>query len=367
MKTLYVHVPFCERKCFYCSFVITVGQVHRVDQYLDCLEKEAQLYAGEKVKSVYIGGGTPTLMNCAQLSRLLGIIEKYFDLSSVDERTIESNPEGLNHSKLKLLKQNGITRISLGIQSLNDCRLKLLGRNHGASTAVAAFYQMRDLGFDNINVDLMFGFPGQMIEELRRDVAAIVELDSEHLSLYALTIEEHSRFFAQHVKLADGCDQARQYQIVCNDLKGAGFEQYEVSNFSKGAKVSEHNLNYWQGGEYIGLGVGAHSYIGSKRFWNVSKFNEYMALVQNGDSAEEGFEELTAVDQMMETVLFGLRMNQGIDMGHIQKHFNCELSTQQQEAIADFIKEGLLVKEKSFLKVSDAGRLVLDGLCVRLL
>jgi len=367
MKTLYIHIPFCEQKCFYCSFVISVGQAHRIDRYLDCLEKEMRRHAQVKVSSVYIGGGTPTFMNIRQLTRLLDMIETYFDVSLTAEKTIESNPEGLDRFKLELLKTRGVTRISLGVQSLNDRYLKFLGRNHDASTAATIFRRIKETGFDNINVDLMFGFPEQTIEELKEDVAAIARLGSDHLSLYALTIEENSRFFARDIQLADGYYQAEQYEMVCALLHTAGFEQYEVSNFSKNGKISQHNLNCWQGGEYIGLGVGAHSYMDARRSWNVSRFNDYMSLIQSSSSAEEGFEKLSAFDQMKETVLFGLRMNQGIDIEQIQKRFNCVLTDEQQKTISDFIREGFLVREENYLKTSDKGRLVLDELCVRLL
>ena len=367
MKTLYVHIPFCEKKCFYCSFVISVGQIHCADQYLDCLDREARQYDRSEVQSVFIGGGTPTLMNNSQLKRLFDIIRKYFRVSREAEWTIESNPEGLELSKLELLKRKGITRISLGIQSLNDNYLKYLGRNHDAPTAIKTFFRLREAGFDNINVDLMFAFQDQTIEELKNDVDAVTRLGSEHLSLYTLTIEEHSRFFARNVRLPEGDDQARQYTLVCEMLHAAGFEQYEISNFAKINKTSRHNMNYWQGGEYIGLGVGAHSYINAKRSWNVSRLKDYISGVQGGVSVEEGFEELTPLDQLKEVVLFGLRMNQGVDIGQIQKQFDCFLSDRQQKKVDDFIRAGFLVREKDHLKTSSKGRLVLDELCAQLI
>ncbi|HQP10933.1 MAG TPA: radical SAM family heme chaperone HemW, partial [Candidatus Omnitrophota bacterium] len=255
MKTLYVHIPFCEKKCFYCSFVISVGQARRIDGYLGCLDNEALTYGREKVASVYIGGGTPTVMNPAQLTRLLGMIRSRFDMSCVVETTIESNPEGLDLEKLKLLKKERVTRISLGVQSLNDRYLKILGRNHNALTAQRTFDRIRKAGFENINLDLMFGFPGQTLRELEDDVDALVRLNSEHVSIYALTVEENSRFFTRNIRLQEEDDQAQKYTAVTERLAQAGFAQYEISNYARPGRESYHNIHYWSGGEYIGLGV----------------------------------------------------------------------------------------------------------------
>jgi oxygen-independent coproporphyrinogen-3 oxidase len=302
-----------------------------------------------------------------QLRKLFSIIHKYFRILPGSELTIESNPEGLEHSKLALLKEEGVTRISLGVQSLNDRYLKYLGRNHDSSMAMKTFHRIREAGFDNVNVDLMFAFPNQTIDELERDVDAVLRLNSDHLSLYTLTVEEHSRFFAQGIQLQDGRDQAKQYALVCDRLDRAGFTQYEVSNFAKAGKVSQHNLHYWQGGEYIGLGIGAHSYVEAKRFWNVTRLNDYISRMQRNSSVEAGCEQLTPFDQLKEAVLFGLRMNEGIDLQRIEKRFGCSLRDDQQKKLAELVRGGFLAREKNYLKTSAKGRLVLDELCVQLI
>ncbi|MCK5177924.1 MAG: radical SAM family heme chaperone HemW [Candidatus Omnitrophica bacterium] len=367
MKTLYIHIPFCKRKCFYCSFVVSVGQQQRVGPYLESLEKEAQLYSAEKIQSVYIGGGTPTVMSQDELKKLFSIVRKHFDVMPDAEWAIESNPEGLHCSKLELLKEEGVNRISLGVQSLDDQYLKYLGRNHDPSMAMAAFNRIKRIGFDSINVDLMFAFPDQTMAELRKDVQAVVRLGSDHLSVYTLTVEERSRFYARNIQLKDGQYQAAQYSLICDILHDAGFQQYEISNFAKPSKISKHNLNYWQGGEYIGLGVGAHSYIDGKRFWNTSRLNDYIASLQKGAFAKEGSEVLSTFDQMKETVLFGLRMNQGISIEQTKKRFGCFLNDEQKEKIDHFIRGGFLIQENGYLKVSSEGRLVLDELCAQLI
>jgi len=366
MNSLYIHIPFCEQKCFYCSFVVSIGQEHRIDTYINCLEREARHYQGETLKSIYIGGGTPTLMTEQQLQRLFQIVHKYFKLSSDIEWTIEANPEGLQYSKLKYLKNVGINRISLGVQSLNDKYLKYLGRNHDSSTAIHAYDQIRKAGFNNVNVDLMFSFPEQTMTELKEDVAALTQLGSEHLSLYTLTIEKNSKFYVQNIELQDDHDQARYYQFVCDALKAKDFNQYEISNFSKPAKESRHNLNYWQGGHYIGLGIGAHSHRGATRSWNISELSEYILRLQKEHSVKKGSEELSSYDKMKEVVLFGLRMNCGVNIKQVTERFGCFLGDEQQKKIDQFIEGGFFTKEEDIIKTSAKGRLVLDAICAQL-
>jgi oxygen-independent coproporphyrinogen-3 oxidase len=367
MKTLYIHIPFCGRKCFYCSFVVSIGQEHRIGLYIDCLEQETRRYKGSAVQSIYIGGGTPTLMEDAHLGRLFDIIHENFRFSPGIEWTIESNPEGLTSSKLALIKQAGVNRVSLGVQSLQDKYLKYLGRNHDALAAVRAYHQLREAGYDNVNVDLMFLFPGQTADELSDDISDVIRLGSEHLSLYTLTIEKNSRFYARDVQLQDGDEQARRYLLVRELLGAAGFEQYEISNFAKPGKISRHNMHYWQGGEYVGLGLGAHSYINLRRSWNVSQLTDYIKRAQKGTPFEDGFEELTLSAQFKENILFGLRMNRGVDIHEIEKGLNCSLTDEDRAKLKQFIEHGLLVEENNRLKTTSKGRLVLDEICARLI
>lgn len=365
MKSLYIHIPFCARKCFYCSFVIAVGQERRIEDYLQCLEREARRHSRTQVQSVFFGGGTPTLMNNTQLEKLLMIVRAHFRMPAGAEVTIESNPEGLDPCKLKLLKENGVSRISLGVQSLNDRYLKYLGRNHDAQSARQAFENIRQAGFDNVSVDLMFGFPNQTFEELNQDVDAVIRLNSDHLSLYALTIEEHSRFFAQKIKLNND-EQAHSYAFICEKLEQNGFRQYEVSNFACPRKESQHNMHYWRGGEYVGLGIGAHSFIGDRRSWNVARLNDYLQRMQRDASVEDGCEILTAYDRMMEALLFGLRMNDGVDLSGIERRFEQSLDENRRSKIEEFIRNGFLTGTTNRLRTSPKGRLVLDELCAQL-
>ena len=367
MKSLYVHIPFCEHKCFYCSFVVSVGQRHRVDEYLDCLAREMAGYKREAVQTVYVGGGTPTLMADEQLGRLCGHIRERFNVDKDAEWTVEANPEGLSEKKLKVLKAAGVNRISLGVQTFNGKYLQYLGRNHSARSAMDAYAMVRSAGYTNVNVDIMFSFPGQTRAEIEEDMNSLITLGSEHISLYTLTVEENSRFYARQVSLDNGQKRAGQYQLVCGMLDRAGYGQYEISNFAKSVKTSAHNLNYWEGGQYIGLGVGAHSYVGSVRSWNTARLREYLARLKSGVPAREGCEKLDPVAQMKECLLFGLRMNRGVDLKLLRHKFGCFLSEDQQREIGDMEAGGFLETEGECLKATAKGRLVLDELCARLI
>ena len=366
MKSLYVHIPFCEYKCFYCSFVVAVGQERAIDRYLDCLQQEMQSYRSEKVKTIYFGGGTPALISAEQMRRLCELIHKHFSFQRGIEWTVEANPESLSAAKLGVMKGAGVNRISLGVQTLNDKYLHYLGRKHDARSAQDAFRKIRDAGYDNVSIDMMLSFPGQTAREIREDVGRLIQMQSDHFSLYSLSIEENSRFYTRNVALQSGHSQARHYRLVCDILCNNGYEQYEVSNFAKPAKASLHNLNYWQGGHYIGLGVGAHSYLGSTRSWNVSRLQEYFAHVEKKISAQEGYEKLSPYDQMKERLLFGLRMNQGVELETLAGQYGCFPSDEQLKKIDDFVRGGFLVRRNGCLRASAKGRMVLDELCAQL-
>jgi len=367
MTALYIHVPFCQNKCYFCSFVVAVGKEHHVDSYLDCLEREAAFYQGELLKTVYVGGGTPSLLNNIQLERLFGIIQKNFRMISDCELTLEANPVTFDIQKAKLMRGLGVNRLSLGVQSLNDRYLKFLGRAHNADQARAAFDILREAGFDNINLDLMYSFPGQTNKEIEEDAHGIAGFGGEHLSLYTLTIEEGSRFYHRKYTWQDGTSQGEQYSLVMKALESTGFSQYEISNFTKPARESKHNRIYWQGENYIGLGVGAHSHKNGERYWNVSNLMEYIHRLKESQRPVEGREILDSHARLKETLLFGLRMNQGVNVVQLEQRFQCILTPESREMLNSFIIEGFLKREGAWLKTTAKGRVVLDELSVRLI
>ena len=363
--SIYVHVPFCARKCPYCSFAVVVGQEHRTEEYLDAVEREAVRYAGTQVMSVYVGGGTPSVLPDAGLARLAMIIDRYFSVGNT-ERTIELNPESMTPAKASLLHALDFSRVSLGIQSVGPKYLSYLGRTHDPAQGCDVFKMLRDAGFDNINVDLMFGFPGQTMPELDADIDAVLALGSEHISIYALTVEPRSIFAVRREKISDDA-QAAFYRRVCERLNAAGVRQYEVSNFARDGFASIHNLNYWQGGDYIGLGMGAHSHLEGERFWNTDTFPKYLDMMRHGDTAVVDREKLAPAEKMVEALLFGLRMNAGVDLDELQRRFGCGLAPEKIEELENLIAAGFIVEEGARICATDKGRIVLDEISARLI
>ncbi|MBF0331711.1 MAG: radical SAM family heme chaperone HemW [Candidatus Omnitrophica bacterium] len=366
MKTsLYIHIPFCSKKCPYCSFPVVVGQLPRGMEYVQALLSEALLYEGRKISHVYLGGGTPSVLDEAAIGVLSDGLKHNFSID-VSERTFEFNPESVLLSKAMHVRSSGFNRASLGLQSFQPKFLSYLGRGHSVPEGISAFQVLRQAGFDNISIDLMFGFPGQTMGELDADIDAALSLKSEHVSIYALTVEDKSLFAVRGVKMSDDT-QAAFYNRVMARLKEAGLEQYEVSNFSRPGFASKHNMNYWQGGEYIGLGVGAHGHVDGQRYWNVDTFPSYMQRIREGGSAVAGREKLAPTAKMTECLLFGLRMNAGVDIDALEKKFKVRFDRRMLDEIGCMAREGLLIQEGSRVRTTDAGRLVLDAIAVKLL
>ena len=362
MRSLYIHIPFCDRKCFYCSFAVVVGQLKRGTDYLHCLSREASLYDAQFVRSIYIGGGTPSTLNPEQIAQLFQIIHGQFSIGPNCEVTVEMNPEGLTRNKLSAFKAQGVNRISLGIQTFHDRYLKYLGRIHDAQAALYAFDLVREAGFDNISCDLMISFPEQTMGELKADLNQMLALRPEHVSLYSLTIEPYSRFFVQQVQPAPDEVQVEQLELTVSTMDAQGFPRYEVSNFAQPGKASVHNINYWECGDYIGLGMGAHSHLDGERFYNVNKFADYIKLIKEGQSPRHATERLTHEQRMVEALLFGFRMTRGVQLAKLEARYGCQLDAGRQEKVASYIKEGLLEAKDGYLRATAKGMLLLDGI-----
>jgi oxygen-independent coproporphyrinogen-3 oxidase len=363
--TLYVHIPFCQKKCAYCSFAIALAQMKRRDEYVKAIAREAEHYPRCEVASLYIGGGTPSSLEPDSIRELVRVLRQQFTLSAGGEVTFEVNPESVDDNKARALQECGINRVSLGIQSLHDHRLQYLARSHSRNEAMTAFCLLRDHGFVNVNIDLMYGFPGQSDEELREDLDQVLSLGSEHLSIYSLTVEQRSLFFAKKVGV-DNQAQARAYELICREVQKAGLRQYEISNFARPGFESKHNMNYWRGGEYIGLGMAAHSHLDGRRFWNADTLPLYLGMITQGGQAQVGEEKLGPVEKLTETFLFGLRMNEGVDLEALERTMGVELSDDRKEALENFIEMGFLEEFHSCIRATDRGRLVLDEISARL-
>jgi oxygen-independent coproporphyrinogen-3 oxidase len=366
-NTLYIHLPFCSQKCFYCSFVIAVGQLHRMDEYCDALILEMKKYQGKFIKSIYFGGGTPSLIDQKNLQKIIKSIHENFSVEKNAEISFEVNPKDLKVENIPAIKEFGINRVSLGAQTFDDGYLKYLGRGHASNDIKDTFQILQNAGIKNISMDLMFGFPHQTSAQIKNDIQIMTALNPKHISLYALTIEENSKFFVKNIQLNESEQQGEHYNLVVTSMNKAGFHQYEVSNFARPGFESKHNLNYWQGGDYIGLGVGAHSYVEGRRFSNISKLQDYISKIQQGQSVEQDSVTLDSYEQMMDMLLFGLRMNEGVSLEKIQsKHKNVFHQSVKQK-LSEFEQGGFIIAQNNHIKVTDQGRLVLDELCAQLI
>ena len=365
--SLYIHIPFCKSKCFYCSFTSFEKKDQLIEPYLKALKKEASRYKGTTVNTVYIGGGTPTYLNIDQIKFLFSIITSNFSVAHDAEVTVEANPATFDLEKARALHELGVSRVSLGIQSLNDAYLKYLGRPHSRAEALSSFEILKSAGFHNISLDLIYSLPGQTQEEIKKDVSDLASLDSEHVSLYTLTISEGSEFYKRRIESCFEEEQAQHYRLVVNWLKKKDFHLYEVSNFAKKGFECRHNLNYWHGGNYIGLGVGAHSHRDGHRFWNNQDMESYLTMIKKSGCAKTGEEKLTTRERLMETLLIGLRLTEGVDIEKLESRFQSKLAKEKITKINDFLKHGFLVKEGNRIKTTLAGTVVLDEICARLI
>ncbi len=366
---LYCHIPFCLKKCFFCSYAVCVSQQHRIDEYLDCLKKESQRYARPCVSTVYVGGGTPSLLNTDQLCKLFDMIHHCFKVAVGAEVTLEINPDTMDQEKAEALMHCGVNRVSVGAQTSVDRYLQFLGRTHQHRQTKDCLDLLRKVGFSNISVDLMYGFPSQTKGQLRKDISEIIALGSEHVSLYALTLEPRSKFFLdrENKRWPNQQRMAVCYELVRTLIEKAGYLQYEISNFAKLGYVSRHNSLYWQGEDYIGLGMAAHSHLGGHRFWNVDRLPRYLELIKTTEFAQEGEEFLSPAMRLAEAIVFGLRMNGGVHVSALEKKYASSLSSEQEKQIAYLIRSKYLIMRRGRLQVTDQGRLILDEISARLM
>ncbi len=358
-KSLYVHIPFCKQKCFYCDFPSFSGKETLIDDYLNSLEKEVDLRVGDTaINTIFIGGGTPTHLNLKELIKLGDIIKK-INLKTGGEFTVECNPGTLNEEKLKVLKDMGVNRLSIGLQAVQDRLLKEIGRIHSYGEFKENFMLARKLGFNNINVDLMFALPNQTLEDLDETLKEIINLAPEHISCYSLIVEEETAFYKLfndgNLNLPDEDLEREMYLRVLDILKQNGYHQYEISNFSKPRQECKHNIVYWSLDDYIGVGSGAHSYIDEKRISNYTSINKYIKLMkENGNAIEEVFEN-SINDDMEEFMFMGLRKIDGINEEEFKERFKRDIHEVYGEVIDLHIKNKLLIEEDKKLRLTCHG------------
>jgi len=318
IRHLYVHIPFCARICPYCAFYKDLLDRLQTGRFCEALLRELeQLVAAHEVfpSTIYFGGGTPTALNIAQLELLLRGFHERLELSRLVEWTMEANPGSVSPRKASLLKKFAVNRISLGVQSWDDELLKLLGRDHNARQAEESFWVLRAAGFTNINVDLMFGLPGQTTEQWRSTLEKTIALRPEHISAYCLTYEEDTEFFLRQsrgeLKASPDAD-ADFFEMTMSILEDAGYEQYEISNYARPGFESVHNRAYWSGEDYLGIGPSAFSTVGLQRWQNVPNYREYIARLTSGRSAIGSTENLTPEMKRTEKIALSLRTRDGV-------------------------------------------------------
>jgi len=358
VRHLYVHIPFCARICPYCAFYKERADSSQTQRFCEALLQEIENVAEKfplRIETIFFGGGTPTALTTAQLEFLLGGMRERLDLSQLAEWTVEANPGSVSSGKAALLREMGVTRPSLGVQSWDDELLKLLGREHNAAQAETSFHILRDAGFTNVSVDLMFGLPGQTLAQWESDLAKTTALRPEHISTYCLTYEEDTDFFLRHATgefREDPESDAKFLESAMRMLEGGGFEHYEISNYARPGFASAHNRGYWAGDDYLGIGPSAFSTVGFKRWQNACDYRAYADRILAGSSAVGSTEALTPEMKHTEQIALALRTREGISSG--------ELASWPNES-NEFVALGLLREQSGRFVLTPRGKLLADS------
>jgi len=371
MAGIYLHIPFCRQACHYCNFHFSTS-LKLKNEFVDALLKEIGLQTNylpaEPVHTIYFGGGTPSLLTIDELKAILHALHKNFSVDAGVEITLEANPDDLNADKLSAWKQAGVNRLSIGVQSFFEEDLRWMNRAHTAQQAISNL-QLAKTYFDNITIDLIYGTPTLPDEKWQHNVQQAISLGISHLSCYALTVETGTalaHMIDKH-KTTDvnTDDQARQFLLLIDWMREAGYEHYEISNFALPGKRSRHNSSYWQGAAYLGLGPSAHSFNGESRQWNISNNALYIQSLNNNTVPFE-IEKLTDTQRLNEYIMTSLRTMEGLDVDYVAKNFGETVSNKLQQLSIQFIEAGKLQREKGRLQLTKEGKLFADGIAAAL-
>ena len=360
VEAIYIHIPFCQHICDYCDFPKL--QYFRIfaDKYLASLKKEIESYnVPDTIKTIYVGGGTPTALEDDLFLELLKIIKPYNN--KVEEYTFEANPESLSLEKLQLMKEYGVNRISLGVQTTNDDVLKKIGRKHTFKDVKTAILNARKVGFDNLNVDLIIGLPEVEKEQFQKDLANVVSLGVDHISCYSLTVHPNTAFFLKGINEPKEELSRELYDYAEQFLKENGFVHYEISNWAKPGKESKHNLTYWKDEHYYGFGMGAAGYIEDMRYTNTKSISKY-----NSGKYRDEEEQVDRKDDMLYYLMLNLRTNRGIEFSDYLYRFGINFLQVHQETISRLVNQGLLVLTEDRIYPTYDGMMVLDQLIMEL-
>ena len=354
----YVHIPFCTQICYYCDFSKVFIKNQPVDSYLEHLIEEYDSYDIKKLRTLYIGGGTPTALSAPQLAFLLEKLTDKLDLSYLEELTIEANPGDLDQEKIAVLKDSPVNRVSLGVQTFNDRMLKQIGRSHTEKDIYENIANLKKAGFDNISIDLIYALPKQTMEDVKINVAKAIALDIPHMSLYSLILENHTVFMNRmrrgKLPLPKEDLEAEMFEYIITELEKAGFEHYEISNFSKPGFESRHNLMYWDNAEYYGIGAGASGYVNGVRYKNHGPIRHYLEAVEAGNARVQE-EVLTLKEQMEEEMFLGLRKKSGVSKKRFEEKFGLSFEDQYGVVVAELTDQGLLVPDRNIVRMTKQG------------
>ncbi len=370
---LYIHIPFCRRRCNYCDFTVRVGVEEHWPEYVEAVVRELQGWSpwlqARSLHSVYFGGGTPSLIGQERIGTILNCVRSNFRLERNAEITVEANPETLSEMLLQQFRQAGVNRISIGVQSFHPEHLQCLNRQHDAETVRRAVEWTTRAGIDNLSLDLIYGIPGQTLEDWQEDVESALALGPQHLSTYELTLEPHTplgqKVQAGEVSLPAEEEVIAMYEWTGQYLPEQGFEHYEISNFALPGRYCVHNLSTWKRGEYLGVGLAAHSHVSGCRFRGTKSLESYLSLPSNGSTDEPpGYYDLrylTPLEKWSEALILGLRTSAGVCLREIEQQIGMRLPPSMFQALKRHIESGLLERTRRCLRLTPKGRLLSDS------
>jgi oxygen-independent coproporphyrinogen-3 oxidase len=372
LSGIYIHIPFCKQACHYCDFHFSTN-TDLADKMIQMICKELELqkdYLGAQatIKTIYFGGGTPSLLRVGQLEDILNVVHKHYPLA-IEELTIETNPDDLVSEKLWSLKVLGFDRLSIGIQSFDERVLRFYNRTHSAEESLIAIQKAKEAGFQKLSIDLMYGFPYPTHQLWKDDLQKAITLDPGHISSYALTIEPGTAMgkWTKKGSFVPATEDfvAEQFEIMQEELEGAGYVQYEISNFGKPGAFAIHNTNYWMGIPYLGVGPSAHSYNGKSRQHNLSNNNKYIKALERGTLLFES-EEMDILDNLNEYLLTSLRTMWGADTALIKKRYMIDLLVEKSAEINQLVQDDWLAVDGQRLMLTRKGKLLADGIALKL-
>ncbi len=364
MSSLYIHIPFCLSKCFYCSFSSFPQMDGHHNRYVQSLLTQIRTSYPEKHKKVletlFIGGGTPTVLRAGKLVEIIETCREVYGFSDDAEISIEANPGTIDRAKLSALHDAGVNRLSVGVQSFNNQDLQVLGRAHRSDKSIQAVDDAHEAGFTNISLDLMYGLPGQNVESWEKNLEQAVALHPQHLSLYQLTIEEDTAFYTRYLNDSLGLpdDEAilAMEQVTREYLGAHGIEQYEISNYARAGYECRHNIGYWRNEEFVGCGAGAAGFCNGKRYKVITDPLLYCSAVESGEDVIEESEVLSTEASFRETVVMGLRLIKGIDKRRLSDRYHLTLDDQYGSELTDLVRKGLLEETEDYLRLTVQGR-----------